>query len=171
MRTCTKCGIAKPETAEFFYAANGYVGGLMRQCIECKRQYYRANSAKITERSLERQKLHKPSAEKRAEYGRRARKKNPAKRNEYNKRWVAARSLQTPKWVDDDQIWMMREAYYLARLREKVLGGRWHVDHFIPLKGRSVCGLHVIENLRVVPISVNTSKGNRLLGDRPTSFF
>ncbi|QKW95416.1 hypothetical protein [Ralstonia phage RPZH6] len=66
---------------------------------------------------------------------------------------------------------MMRQAYDLARLREKIVGGRWHVDHFVPLKGTIVCGLHVIENLRVIPISINTSKGNRLLGDHPHSFF
>lgn len=53
------------------------------------------------------------------------------------------------------------EAYHLAKLREKTTGFKWHVDHLIPLNGKSVCGLHTWNNLAVIPAVLNLSKGNK----------
>ena len=56
----------------------------------------------------------------------------------------------------------IEEIYSLARLRTKVTGFQWDVDHIIPLKGEKVCGLHVEWNLRVIPHLENIKKGNRI---------
>ena len=40
-------------------------------------------------------------------------------------------------------------------------GPGFELDHIIPLKGKQVCGLHVPENLRVVPTRVNQAKHNK----------
>ena len=39
----------------------------------------------------------------------------------------------------------------------------FEVDHIIPLNGKEVSGLHVLNNLQVLPISKNRSKGNKFL--------
>lgn len=70
----------------------------------------------------------------------------------------------TPAWANQ---FFISEAYDLARLRTKMLGYKWHVDHIIPLKSKIVCGLHVENNLRVISEKLNLSKGNRTWPDMP----
>lgn len=54
------------------------------------------------------------------------------------------------------------EAYDLAVRRSRLTGIRWHVDHIIPIKSPSVCGLHAHTNLQVIPEIENKRKGNSI---------
>jgi hypothetical protein len=63
----------------------------------------------------------------------------------------------TPPWASQ---FLIGEIYALARLRTKVTGFPWEVDHIIPLNGKTVCGLHVENNLRVIERQHNRVKGN-----------
>jgi hypothetical protein len=80
----------------------------------------------------------------------------------YTARRRALTLRATPEWAEQ---FFIDEAYRLARLRSQVFGFAWEVDHVIPLVNPLVCGLHVVENLRVVPRVINRSKGNRLVAD------
>lgn len=71
------------------------------------------------------------------------------------------RAKRIPKWVDADERWLINEAYSLARLRSKLFGFKWHVDHIIPLRNKNVCGLHTIMNLQVIPANDNLCKSNK----------
>jgi hypothetical protein len=72
-----------------------------------------------------------------------------------------ARKLNaTPKWINEDEQFLIKEIYSLAKLRTKVTGVEWQVDHIIPLKGKLVSGLHVPMNLQVIPKLENIKKSN-----------
>mgnify|MGYP001617069862 FL=1 len=75
-----------------------------------------------------------------------------------NARRRAAHAKATPMWANR---FFIEEAYRLAELRTRVLGYPWHVDHIVPLRSPLVCGLHVENNLRVIPGIENSRKGNR----------
>lgn len=70
----------------------------------------------------------------------------------------------TPKWANK---FFITEAYHLSKLREISTGFKWHVDHIVPMVSNIVCGLHTIENLMVIPATLNMSKGNRYWQDMP----
>lgn len=72
----------------------------------------------------------------------------------------AAKMRATPKWADLAQI----AAIYAECERISKDNGIPHeVDHIFPLKGKTLCGLHVPENLQIIPRRQNRSKGNRLI--------
>lgn len=73
----------------------------------------------------------------------------------------AAKLLRTPKWLTADDLFMIEEAYHLAKLRTELLGVQYHVDHILPLQGKKVSGLHVPANLQVIPAKENLKKSNR----------
>jgi hypothetical protein len=68
---------------------------------------------------------------------------------------------RTPVWVGLEELWLIKEVYELAALRTKMFGFAWHVDHIIPLQGEIVSGLHVPNNLQVIPGVENSRKRNR----------
>ena len=65
---------------------------------------------------------------------------------------------QTPPWASADEI---EKVYAEARRMTEATGIPHHVDHEIPLRGDRVSGLHVAENLRVIPADDNIRKGNK----------
>lgn len=74
--------------------------------------------------------------------------------------WAATRSRRRAleKSLNLDDFWILQEAVLLARLRESMVGGKWHVDHIIPV---SKGGTSAPDNLQVVPASWNRRKSNK----------
>lgn len=99
----------------------------------------------------------------------RDRKNFPVLSEEDRKARVAARSAKrsdrikqaTPKWNVDLTDLVYQEALHLTQLRNKVTPFRWHVDHIIPLNGKTVCGLHTWNNFQLLPDFVNLEKRNK----------
>jgi hypothetical protein len=89
--------------------------------------------------------------------------KNKEKLLELTRNRQAKKLQATPPWLSECDRWVFRQAYELAKMREKATGMKWHVDHIMPLRGRDVCGLHVPHNIQVIPATVNCQKSNKVM--------
>lgn len=57
----------------------------------------------------------------------------------------------------------IRELYKTCAMLNKNSKIKFEVDHIVPIMHPNVCGLHVIQNLQIVPSDVNRKKTNKLL--------
>lgn len=69
-----------------------------------------------------------------------------------------------PRWASLENI---DEIYEVAARLSSATGIKYHVDHVVPLRGKTVCGLHCEANLQLLTHSENSSKGNRHWPDMP----
>jgi len=86
-----------------------------------------------------------------AERFKRWRLKNKDKQNAKSNMEKAAKLQRIPPWADIDAI----KEFYLNRPEG------YHVDHIIPLRGKTVSGLHTLENLQYLLANENLAKGNK----------
>lgn len=140
---------------------------------EASRQRYHANkdrhSAKVAEWVAEnpekvraaKKKYYENNKEKVRTAARNNAKKHPEERRRRVAQYRAQKANATPKWLNPDDLAALAECYRTASDFAYLFGENVHVDHILPIKSPSVCGLHVPWNLRVVPASVNWSKNNR----------
>lgn len=184
MKICSKCKTSK--LSEFFAKSGKNKDGLQGWCRECvnagrrkpvlppeivesqnqqrrlarlekKRAYYAANQETHRRRMAEN---YLANQEK---YKARSLKWKAENKDKWNAKCMeryAAKLRACPKWLSEDDRWLIEQAYELAQIRERVCGGKWHIDHIVPLRGNTVSGLHVPWNLQVIPASVNCSKRN-----------
>lgn len=112
-----------------------------RNCLECKR--LKVNSWKLANRP----RLPKLSEEEKSA------RRRAKKRTDYLK-YQLTKIQRVPAWADLDKI----RAIYLEAQKKGMV-----VDHIIPLRGNSVCGLHVENNLRIISNEENLEKSNRII--------
>ena len=123
---------------------------------------YAASAEARKERAIERTSAwQKANPEKTKQHAKATRQRHPEREAAKVQRRNAAKLQAVPQWADAEKI---KRHYANAKYLSDVTGHLHHVDHIIPLRGKEVCGLHVENNLRVIPHFINTSKGNRLLG-------
>lgn len=149
--------------------------GRNAQCKFCKSIYNTktAETRKIKQKLYRDNLVHKEAARVRSEEWRKA---NPEKVRENNKRLSRKHYLENkqeyffkadlrkkrvkraiPKWANIDDIF---KVYELCRKISRTTGVPHEVDHAIPLQGKTVCGLHVFQNLQIVPQKQNRQKSN-----------
>ena len=64
----------------------------------------------------------------------------------------------SPEWADTEAI---RKFYADAQALTESTGVKHEVDHYYPLQGKNVCGLHCEFNLQIITEKENRSKGNK----------
>lgn len=159
MKSCTQCHQLKAMTE--FHKDKSRADGFRDRCKACVRAYmsihYKKNSERIKAKVAEwvdaNRTRHNAKCAKWVSA-------NPAKVNARTARRYASKTKATPKWLTADDHWLIEQAYELARLRTKMVGIQFEVDHIAPLRGQLVSGLHVPWNLQVVPSKTNRVKSN-----------
>jgi len=137
-----------------------------RECQRIQNKNWRENNAEYNLKRQEKYKLKK------RKYARERRRQNPEKYREQYTQWrtnnlekhrarQAARRAQkqnaNPPWANKTLI---KEIYANAKKIEEQTGIKQAVDHIYPLKSDFLCGLHVENNLQIIPNLENCSKSN-----------
>lgn len=193
MKLCLKCGVEKPLS--FFGKHKSRSDGLRSFCKPCNNsassEWSRKNPAKVNARNTawrnknkdkakaSRDKWLKSNAEVMATLVKEWSIRNVEKCRKKSKKWsslnkdkVNARTAKrrafrlgaTPSWADPEAI---SDFYVAARMFRLYTGIEYHVDHVVPLISEVVCGLHVEQNLQILPASENLSKHNKYWPDMP----
>jgi len=82
--------------------------------------------------------------------------------SKYKRRRDAIKNA-TPCWVTKEHISKINKLKKIVKslnLTYKADKIQFSLDHIIPLRGERVCGLHIIDNLQILPNSANLHKGN-----------
>lgn len=125
---------------------------------EQKRNYYLRNREKVIQKAKEYASKNKDRL---LNYRKSRYEKMPELYIANDMKRRARKLLATPKWDEELTHLIELEAVKLCRIRQQDTGIKWHVDHVIPLRGKKVSGLHVWNNIAVIPAVINLSKGNR----------
>lgn len=172
-KVCTKCKISKEPS--FYTKDNQRFDKLYPSCKACRSIYIKSDKAKENDRARYFKRAEKLKAYLKNKYFENAKtiksrvalyrsrnpekhlhcslawqKNNPGKSNARHFRYKAAKLKRIPKWAEIDAI----KAFYEACPKGM------HVDHIIPLRGKEISGLHVLNNLQYLTPSENCRKGN-----------
>ena len=178
LKVCTACKQTKELAA--FSKNSGQKSGLEPSCKACRKVYhaefYKLNKERYAKNSREWIKRN-PAASR--VYSRRYRERYPGIAAKQTRKWRednpmygaiqtarrrASKRRAIPKWADRRAIlYHYKRAAFLTKER----GFKYCVDHIVPLSSPLVCGLHVQDNLRVIPSGLNLLKSNRSWPDMP----
>jgi hypothetical protein len=163
MKTCSKC---KEDKSLFeFGKHSSNKDGLQYQCkacrvLTCAVSYKKAGLERLKKKNKISRDWREANKVRRQEYAKTYSQQNRAKRTGLERKRQASKLNRTPAWLTDFDKLHMECLYQVAAMRTQESGYAWHVDHTIPLQGKTVSGLHVPNNLRVIPAADNLRKNN-----------
>ena len=159
-KLCNTCKNVKPYSE--FPTQKSTKSGIGSQCKSCvsarNKNRYHDKKEEILAKSRQWYAAH---PEKIREYAKAAYRKNKALRTAITRSYQAGKLQRTPKWLTKEQKQEIYTYYKEARQKTEQTGVIHVVDHIVPLQGKTVSGLHVPENLQVIPASDNCRKYNK----------
>ena len=172
VKACTKCQAVKPLGD--FYRSRDTKDGRAYHCKACMNERVKQWSSQNPDaRAQHRKRWRDENLELAKQIEKRSYLENREQRLEYKRQWSAANKPRychyamkrkvaqgraTPPWADPDAIVAV---YRQCAEVSQQTGVKHHVDHIIPLQGRTVCGLHVANNLQILTADANKRKANK----------
>lgn len=176
MKLCSKCNQEKPFEA--FYTSKTHKSGYASWCIMCESERCRVKNLANREKRLSVAKAWRDKNKDKQTVAinnwrinnqdkLKAIYRDWAQRNKskVNANWMkreASKKQRTPPWLTKEHKKQIEIEYALSAWCTEVMGEPYHVDHIVPLQGKTVSGLHVPWNLQVLPAKINQQKSNRL---------
>lgn len=159
MKHCKKCNTTK-RTTEFHNSIRSS-DGLHYYCKDCaflsKKAWKQANPDKHNKSN---QLYYARNKERVTTKQKEWKAANKAVVSSLRASYRASKSKATPSWLTQYHKDIIVAQYAIAQRLEELTSEPWHVDHIVPLKGKTVCGLHVPWNLRAIKASDNLAKSN-----------
>lgn len=152
---CKQCSLENLQTAQWRAYRRKHFERNRELVLEQSREYYAAHKQAVTARiSAWRDK----NSEKLKVYQRNWHVRHPVSVRVKVVRYRARKLRAMPSWVSTKDI---EHVYRECRRRTQETGVIYHVDHIVPLKGKTVCGLHVAWNLQIITAHENQTKRNK----------
>lgn len=89
------------------------------------------------------------------------RKNNSGALTATSNRRRAKKLRATPKWLTSNDNILIKQKYNESQQLTKNTGIKYVVDHYYPLQGETVSGLHCPTNLMIISSNENSRKGNK----------
>ncbi len=162
MKHCNKCDTTK-SLGEFYPKRDS--NSHMATCKECSKAAKRAWAKANRERIREYDAVYREREDRKAyqkDYMRKHQQENKAYWNARNSKYRAAQLNATPSWLTEEDLMRIEWKFNTAKHMAELTGNSYHVDHIVPLRGETVCGLHVPWNLQVLTAEENLRKSNKL---------
>jgi hypothetical protein len=161
VKHCSNCNKTKPVTE--FYPNKNKISGYHCYCVVCSKDKNKQWKLNNKDKAAQYDKAWQQSnKDKKSKNYKNWQVNNRAKVNSYNSYRRALELQATPVWLNESQKLHIECRYSLAAMLTKSTIEQHHVDHIVPLKGKTVCGLHVPWNLRVIPAQENLRKSNKI---------
>jgi hypothetical protein len=167
---CRNCGALDAE----FYTSNK---SKCKICVRAAVKQYAVKNPEVNARATKKWREKNPERmkaavkawdaahpEKKLEAAKKRQKRYPHLAVAAVARRRAVKHQATPTWADKKAI---SQYYLIAGYLSSELGSPFSVDHVVPLKSESVCGLHAQTNLSILPAAWNAKKGNRIWPGKP----
>jgi len=181
-KICTKC--KEEKSLDYFGKQSMVKSGIRSSCKECRKKEHLENRDKILDKA---KKWYQNNKSRKEQYDKKYRKlkfkerkiyfrsnylKNKSRINSRNrvwynnnkykmiatsKRYKLSKLKRTPKYANLKKIEVF---YWMASKISHILGIEYHVDHIIPLQGKTVSGFHHEGNLQVMRAVDNLRKSN-----------
>lgn len=141
-----------------------YANANKEKVLAASRKWNKENPQKMRDASNKHYEKIKDNEEFRKEQNKKTREwnlKNPEKVLMQSSLKRATKLKRMPKWLTKEQKNEISKFYKQAINLSKLLNQKHHVDHIIPLRGKTVSGLHVPWNLTIIPAKENMQKSNK----------